>query len=471
MFDCGYRQAQTGLGQTFSNGEQVSNNEHNSAQIINDGYSNYSMETPSSLQIPEPMQEDQDCFRVVRTSKRMEFPCTRNEYRRYKVKVPREVSKTVPRRVQYTDYETKSRVEPYTVKRFETAFRDEDQQYTVQVPKKVTKMVKVVKKVPKTVYVDVVSEVPQEQIVMVPETRTRRVKVPYSKEVVEQQYRTVQDTIPVTKYRTEYDTISETVYDDSWKTECVPVTKMVHKEIPVFEVLPKPGGECGNCDQIESNIGLPMGYESQPIGQYQHTDYIAPSSYDTNNDGVFDANETAGSYDDGHLITEGYPVETYNPPVEYDYSNNGVLDPNVIQNAANNMDPGTLQLEQAPMIKEAPSENIVPPYTNEAQQVSPEPKEVTPVKQEAPPAEKWVKTQYSAPAGYDTNNNGVLDANEREAARSDGNLHVDSIAVVRNSEEGDEVIEQEQIYARPRSQGRRRRKKSSGRRRRRKSRR
>jgi len=111
-------------------------------------------------------------------------------------------------------------------------------------------MVKVTKKVPKTVYVDVVTEEPQESTVMVPETRTRKIKVPYQKEIVDQQIRKITETIPVTKYRTEYDTVSKTVYEDSWQTKLVPVTKIVRKEIPVYQVVPT--GDCGNCNQVDA---------------------------------------------------------------------------------------------------------------------------------------------------------------------------------------------------------------------------
>jgi len=192
-------------GRVVSNGllgnynGQTLNNAFNGAHVTNNAFSNNSMEAPFSSKITDSAVDDYDCFRIVRSSKYMEIPCTRNEYKRYKVKVPREVTKSVPRRVQYTDYEIKSVLEPYAVKRVETAYRDQNQQYTIQVPKKVTKMVKVTKKVPKTVYVDVVSEEPHEETVMVPETRTRLIKVPYQREVVDQKYRSVQKSIPVTK--------------------------------------------------------------------------------------------------------------------------------------------------------------------------------------------------------------------------------------------------------------------------------
>jgi len=200
--------------------------------------------------VQDPYEDENDCFRVVRSSRHVSVPCTRNEYRRYKVKVPKQVHEQVPKRVQYTDYETRERKEPYSVKRFETAYREEDQQYTVQVPKKVTKMVKVTKRVPKTVYVNIVTEEPREETIMVSETRKRSVKIPYQKQVLDVKYRTVTDSVPVTKYRTAYETVAKTVYEEQWKTECVPVTNIVHKEIPVYNIVPNE--DCGECEQIDS---------------------------------------------------------------------------------------------------------------------------------------------------------------------------------------------------------------------------
>merc|ERR1712203_5155 len=73
--------------------------------------------------------------------------------------------------------------------------------------------------------------------------------------------------------------------------------------------------------------------------------------------------------------------------------------------------------------------------------------------------EKYSVTQYSAPAEYDTNKDGVLDAQEREVAQTDGNLHVDQSVVVENKKELDAVVES---LSQPKSQNRGRRKKVGG---------
>ena len=100
--------------------------------------------------MPIPDFED-DCVRVIRNMKTVTVPCTRNTLKQYTVKVPRQVSEQVPRTVQYTDYETRSKQVPYTVNRSEKRTRMETQKYTVPVPVTKTRTVPVTKKVPKTI--------------------------------------------------------------------------------------------------------------------------------------------------------------------------------------------------------------------------------------------------------------------------------------------------------------------------------
>merc|ERR1719419_654283 len=108
--------------------------------------------------------------------------------------------------------------------------------------------------------------------------------------------------------------------------------------------------------------------------------------------------------------------------------------------------------EAAPMVEKLPQE----------------PKE--PMTNQGPQVEKWLRTRYAAPAEYDTNNDGVLDAKEREVAEADGNLQIDSIAVIQNPAVGDGVIEEarftnERTNSAPGSRRRRKRKTSRRRRR------
>jgi len=164
-------------------------------------------------------QDDcEDCVQVIRDTKTVEVPCTRNTYQQYTVQVPRKVTEKVPRTVTYTEYETREKQVPYTVNRSEMRTRMETQKY--QVP--VTKYYK------KTVM----------------ETRTRQVPVPYYVNVPETKYRTVTEQVPVQKSKVEMDNVVKTVYESQTKVRCVPETKMVTKEIPVYNVIPRPAPPC-----------------------------------------------------------------------------------------------------------------------------------------------------------------------------------------------------------------------------------
>merc|ERR1719150_2350448 len=251
----------------------------------------------------------EDCTQLVASTKRVSVPCTRNEYRQYTVKVPRQVTEQVPRTVQYTEMCTKDKVVTYTANRTETRYRDEQQCYTVNVPCKKTRMVTVTKKVPKTVYVDVTEQVPQEYTDMVAEQRTKSVRIPYQVTVPETRCKTVQEQVPVTKTRTEYDNVTRTVYDTQLRTQCVPVTKMVTKEIPVYNVVPKTPAPCDtDCGQVVREPEPQPQPKPNPQMVTVKTEYSAPERYDTNNDGVLDASERAEAARDGQLRVENREV-------------------------------------------------------------------------------------------------------------------------------------------------------------------
>jgi len=391
--------------------------------------------------VEEPYGGNNDCFKVVRSTKRLEIPCTRNEYQNYKVRVPKEMTRQVPRRVEYTDYEVRERQEPYIVKRFETAYREEDQQYTVQVPKTVTKMVKVKKKVPKTVYVEVVVDEPREVTIMTPETRKRRVKVPYQKEVVEEKYRTVKESIPVRKFRTEYDTVTNTVYVDEMRTKMVPVTKLVHKDIPVYNVVRNE--DCADCVQVDA---YPASYDNvEPKMQS-----VSESDYKEN---VEPYVETYPRY----VETRPEPALTYQ--VAEQYEPQPVINAQVIEDREPApVEPVQVMQDSAYVAEREPTPTPVVE--------TPEPTRLTIASEPhgEQKVEKYSVTQYSAPAEYDTNKDGVLDAQEREVARTDGNLHVDQNVVVENQKELGTVVE---ALSQPRSQNKVKRRRSGGRRRKR----
>jgi len=339
-------------------------------QIVNeDGKGLNTITNENTVDTAQVSDDHDGCFRIVRTSKSVQIPCTRNVTRRYKVSVPKTVQEKIPRRVEYTDYETRERQEPYTVKRCETAYREADEPYTVQVPQKVIRMVKVTKKVPKTVYVDVVTDEPQESTIMVPETRTRKIKVPYQKEIIDQKYRSVTEQVPVTKYRTEYDTVSKTVYEDRWRTKVVPVTKIISKEIPVYNVVPT--GNCGNCGQVDTTAGVKNSVENLIVHSNRESNIEvqrpqpSPHQYRNTNRNPGQA-ITASPHPNGVIQNpEAVPV-TSSAPVMSNGANNQVNYPTRTQSMSypNDAQVGN-QREPAPIMNDVQPQYVAPPqYTN-----------------------------------------------------------------------------------------------------------
>jgi len=188
--------------------------------------------------------QSDDCVQVVRNMKTVQIPCTKNTYKTYTVKVPRQVTEQVPRTIRYTDYETRSKQVPYTVNRSEQRTRMETQKYTVPITTTNTRMVPITKKVPKTVYVDVTTQVPQQYTMTTMQTRERQVPVPYYVNVPETKYRTMTEQVPVPRSKTVMDTKMKTVYDTQIRTRVVPETKIVSKQIPVYNVIPQPAPPC-----------------------------------------------------------------------------------------------------------------------------------------------------------------------------------------------------------------------------------
>jgi len=185
-----------------------------------------------------------DCVQVVRNTKTVQVPCTRNKCVKYTVKVPRQVTKQVPRTVKYTDFESRQKQVPYTDYRSERRTRMETQKYQVPVTTNHIRMVPVTKKIPKTVYVDVTTQVPKTYQKTTLQTKERQVSVPYYVNVPETKYRTVTEQVPVQKSKIQMDTVTKTVYDSQVRTRVVPETKIVTKQIPVYSVVPRPAPPC-----------------------------------------------------------------------------------------------------------------------------------------------------------------------------------------------------------------------------------
>jgi len=201
--------------------------------------------------------QSDDCVQVVRSMKTVQVPCTTNSYKTYTVKVPRQVTHQVPRTVPYTDYETRSKQVPYIVNRSEQRTRMETQKYTIPITTTNTRMVPVTKKVPKTIYVDVTTQVPQNYTTTTMQTRERQIPVPYTVNIPETKYRTVTEQVPVQKTKIEMDTINKTVYDTQMRTRCIPETKLVTKQIPIYNVVARPAPPCppgADCGDVLSDF-------------------------------------------------------------------------------------------------------------------------------------------------------------------------------------------------------------------------
>lgn len=291
--------------------------EFNALDTNNDGtmdLAEYSAARGGAVQ-PIPTEDCDDCVQLVRTVKRVQVPCTRPQYSQYTVKVPRTVTEQVPRTVNYTEQETRSRQVPYTVNREETRFREEQQAYSV--PKVITKtrMVNVTKKVPKTIYVDVVTQEPQSYQETINETKYRQVRIPYKVNIPETRYRTENFTVPVQRTKTVMDNVQKTVYDTQVRNRCTQVTKMVTKEVPVYRVVTKPpapcaGGDCEPCQQVMPQpLPQPIPYHPpQPPMEKEvvttKTVYSAPAKYDADGNGILDEEEREAAKKDGVLEVE-----------------------------------------------------------------------------------------------------------------------------------------------------------------------
>jgi len=271
----------------------------------------------------------EDCVQVVKDVKTVQVPCTRNTFKQYTVKVPRQVSEQVPRTVHYTDYESRSKQVPYTVNRSEKRTRMETQKYTVPVTTTNTRMVPVTKKVPKTVYVNVTQHVPQKYTTTTMQTRERQVPVPYYVNVPETKYRTVTEQVPVNKTKVQMDTVTKTVYDTQVRTRCHPETKMVSKQIPVYNVIAKPappcppGADCGgngmeDFNRIDKDDNGIFNYmedfnriDKDGDGMLNYNE-VAFDAADTNKDGKLSFGEYYDARAAGYLSnTAGVDRETY----------------------------------------------------------------------------------------------------------------------------------------------------------------
>merc|ERR1719422_242378 len=111
-------------------------------------------------------------------------------------------------------------------------------------------MVAVKSKEPRTIMVDVVKQVPRTEMKTTMLTKQKNVRIPYQVNLKETKFSTVTEQVPVNKTKVVVEDRVKTVFDTQVRTRCVPVTKMVTKQIPVYTVQPKhnpcpPGTDCG----------------------------------------------------------------------------------------------------------------------------------------------------------------------------------------------------------------------------------
>merc|ERR1719458_1207552 len=105
-----------------------------------------------------------DCVELKVSSQKVTIPCTRNVYKQYTVKVPRQVREKIPRTMKYTTMETRKKTIPYTVNKTQTRYKNQMMNYREPVTRQVTKMVTVKTKEPRTMMVDVCKQIPKTQM-------------------------------------------------------------------------------------------------------------------------------------------------------------------------------------------------------------------------------------------------------------------------------------------------------------------
>jgi len=228
---------------------------------------------------PAPEEDCEDCVETRVHYKTIQVPCKKPYYTTEYHQVPKQVSRKVSKQVPYTDYEVRTKKEPYTIMTAETRYKNECQTYQVPVTKTDVIMVPVTRKVPKTIFVDQTFQEKREVKKTVMEPRQRTITVPHTVQVPQTKYRDVNFKVPVQRFRTEYDTQTETVYTSVPRQVCRERQIMVTKRIPVTTVHARPSRPCPP--------GVPC-YRPDNTAQAIVDQHAA---MDTNHDGVVDANE------------------------------------------------------------------------------------------------------------------------------------------------------------------------------------
>merc|ERR1719245_1505216 len=100
-------------------------------------------------------------------------------------------------------------------------------------------------------------------------SKQKNVRVPYTVNLKETKFSTVTEQVPVNKTKVVVEDRVRTVFDTQVRTRCVPVTKMVTKQIPVYTVVAKPAGSCPpgtDCGSGAGGMGGGMAAGGMAVG-------------------------------------------------------------------------------------------------------------------------------------------------------------------------------------------------------------
>merc|ERR550525_936883 len=158
--------------------------------------------------------------------KQVRVPCHRNEYKQFTVRVPKQVTETVPQTIRWTEQE--KRCKQVAVKEFrkEKRVKYVNQKITVPDVKCVTKMVKITKKVPKTIYVDVTTQEPKQEIIHGTKTIHKTVTIPFDSCTPVTSYKTINYQVPVQRSKIKMVQKTKTIMEPQIRTKVVPKVTM-----------------------------------------------------------------------------------------------------------------------------------------------------------------------------------------------------------------------------------------------------
>jgi len=191
-----------------------------------------------------PQCESNDCYDIVRSTKTVTLPCTRNVVEQVTVNVPQQKEYTVNRNVPYTDYEERVRKVPYSYTENETVTRNVPVCQKVPIKKTFNYNERVVVKVPKVVWVNTVKCIPKKTVRTCYVNKRSYVPKQVTQPVTKTGWKDVKERVPVTRYRTVTEKKSKTELVPEKRYRCKTQTKMVTKSIPTYQIVPRRPNPC-----------------------------------------------------------------------------------------------------------------------------------------------------------------------------------------------------------------------------------